>query len=104
MSSRTGSDSIGEYGRLPQMSGGVSCEATYSPLSELMRAIILRVVDDFNAGSEFRVEAIEYMADEDDEHIFSFISICSHFGMDPAKTRQNIMFPQQRIATRRRAS
>ena len=104
MSSRTGSDNGGEGSRLPQMTGGVTCEATYSPLSELMRAIILRVVDDFNAGHEFRAEAIEYMADEDEDYIFSFLNICAHFSLDPMKTRQNIMYPPHRIATRRRAS
>jgi hypothetical protein len=95
-----GNDSSG----LPQMLTGSSSAATYSPLSELMRAIILRVIDDYNAGGEYRVEALEYLDDEDDEYIFAFRSICQHFGIDPIKTKNYIMFPAHRIATRRRAS
>ena len=98
--------SAGESGsaRLPQMMSGVSSSQTYSPLSELMRAIILRVVDDFNGTEELKLEAIEYLHDEDEDYIFSFRSICQHFGLDPEKTRERIAFPRHRIATRRRAS
>ena len=104
MSTRTGGNGSYEASSLPQMLTGTSSEATYSPLSELMRAIILRVVDDYNSGGEFRDEALEYLGDEDEEYIFAFRSICYHFGIDPQKTKQNIMFPPHRIATRRRAS
>jgi hypothetical protein len=104
MSTRTGGNGSNDASSLPQMLASTSSQATYSPLSELMRAIILRVVDDYNAGGEFREGALEYLDDEDDEYIFAFRSICQHFGIDPLKTKQNIMFPPHRIATRRRAS
>lgn len=90
--------------RLPQMLSGSSSSATYSPLSELMRAIILRVVDDCNGNEEVKADAVEYLYGEDDEYIFSFPSICHHFGVDPEKTRDHILYPRHRIATRRRAS
>lgn len=94
----------GSGSRLPQMLSGTTSAPTYSPLSELMRAIILRVVDDYNSISDLRQDAVDYLFDEDDEYIFSFRSICNHFGLDPVKTRENIMYPKHRIATRRRAS
>lgn len=104
MNSRNASSGEGNGSKLPQMTSGTSSTATYSPLSELMRAIILRVVDDSTGISELREDALEYLFDKDDEYIFSFISICNHLGLDPAKTREHILKPKHRIATRRRAS
>jgi hypothetical protein len=96
--------SSGLSSRLPQMDSYNSSGPTYSPLSELMRAIILRVVEDYNGAPNLREEAIDYMMNSDEEYIFSFISICQHLGLDPEKTRMNIMYSNRRIATRRRAS
>lgn len=76
----------------------------YTPLNELMRAIILRTIEDYNAGGEFYQEAIEYMFEEEEEYIFSFQAICRHLGFDPEKTRHQIMNATHRISTRRRAA
>ncbi len=91
-------------GKLPQIDKGMHCGGSYNPLSELMRAIILRVVDDLRSGGELRAEAVAYLNDEDEEYIFSFISICRHFDLDPAKTKHHILQPKHKIRTRRRAS
>ena len=77
----------------------------YDPVNELMRAIILRTIEDFNSGGEFHDEAIAYMNDEsDEEYIFSFAAICRHLGFDPQKTRDSILHPTHKISTRRRAA
>ncbi len=91
--------------KLPQMDLSINGGKGYNPLHELMRAIILRAVDDFHTKSgEVREEAIEYMESEEEEYIFSFIAICKHLGFDPAKTKYAIMNAQHRISTRRRAA
>ena len=93
--------------KLPQMDlshGIVGGGRGYDPLHELMRAIILRTIEDFNAAGEFRDEAIAYMHDEEEEYIFSFAFICKHLGFDPEKTRHAIMHAEHRISTRRRAA
>ena len=90
--------------KLPQMDMSYNSGKGYTPLSELMRAIILRAIEDFNSTGEHHDEAIEYLCDEDEEYIFSFVSICRHFGLDPDKTRRAIMFAEHRISTRRRAA
>lgn len=89
---------------LPQMDGAYLLGRGYDPINELMRAIILRVVDDYNSIGEFHDEAMAYLHDEDDEYIFSFLAICRHLGFDPDKTRQSIMYPTHKISTRRRAA
>jgi hypothetical protein len=71
-------------------------------VSELMRAMILRTIEDFNSCERLKVKAIEYMYREDDDYVLSFQSICKHFGMDPVKTRRAIMNATSRISTRRR--
>lgn len=76
----------------------------YNPINELMRAIILRTVEDFHSGGEFLQEAIDYMEDEEEEYVFSFRAICRHLGFDPEKTRYAIVNATHRISTRRRAA
>ena len=77
----------------------------YVAENELMRAIILRAIEDYRNGKgEARDEAIEYLNDEDDEYVFSFIAICRHLGFDPGKTREKILHGTKRISTRRRAA
>ena len=65
--------------KLPEMDMSLMGGRGYDSLSELMRAIILRTVEDFNSSGEFHLEAVTYMEDEDEEYIFSFRSICRHF-------------------------
>ncbi len=84
----------------------------YDPVSELMRAIILRAIEDYNSGGELKEEALNYMynktgdkiyyENEDDPYIFSFSSICNHLELDPEKTRHAIINSKHRISTRRR--
>lgn len=71
-------------------------------VSELMRAMILRTIEDFNSCERLKVKAIEYMINDEDDYILSFRAICSHFGMDPVKTRRAIMDSDNKISTRRR--
>lgn len=83
----------------------IDTEAAYygcESVSELMRAMILRTIEDFNSCERLKVKAIEYMFREDDDYVLSFQSICKHFGMDPVKTRRAIMTATNRISTRRR--
>lgn len=89
---------------LPQMDLAYLGGGGYSALHELMRAIILRTIEDFNSGGEFHQEAIEYLFDEEEDYIFSFRAICRHLGFDPEKTRHHIMHATHRISTRRRAA
>lgn len=96
--------------KLPQMDVAYDLGKGYDSLSELMRAIILRTIDDYHTKGEFRAEAVDYMMggedgdDDNEDYIFSFASICRHLGLDPAKTRHMIMHAQHRISTRRRAA
>ena len=76
----------------------------YDAINELMRAMVLRVVDDFNSIGELHDEAVEYMMDDDEEYLFSFYSICKHMNLDPVKTRNKIMYAESKISTRRRAA
>ena len=89
---------------LPQMDGAYLPGNSWQPINELMRAIILRVVDDYNSVGEFHQDALDYLHDDDEEYVFSFRSICRHLGFDPEKTRHSIMFPKHKISTRRRAA
>ncbi len=89
---------------LPQMDSAYLLGNGYSALNELMRAMILRTVDDYNSGGELGAEAIAYMEDEEEEYVLSFRSICKHMGIDPDKTRYAIMNATHRISTRRRAA
>jgi hypothetical protein len=79
----------------------------YTPVSELMRAIILRAVEDLNCPGELRDDALAFFyaeEDEDDEYVFSFISICRYLGFNPQATRDAIVHAEHRISTRRRAA
>lgn len=89
---------------LPQMDMSYSPGKGYDPINELMRAIILRAIEDYNSKPELREAALEYMYDEEEEYIFSFTAICRHLGFDPQKTRDKIINATHRISTRRRAA
>ena len=90
--------------KLPQIDMSYLGGKGYSPLSELMRAMVLRAVDDYNSTGENHVEAVEWLYSEEEEYIFSFRHICRYLGLDPAKTRQAIINPTHKISTRRRAA
>ena len=89
---------------LPQIDSALLGGNGYDPLNELMRAIILRTIEDYNSGGEFYQEAVDYLFDEDEDYIFSFYAICRHLGFDPEKTRYSIMHATHKISTRRRAA
>lgn len=90
---------------LPQMDAAYLLGNGYTAINELMRAIILRTIEDYNSGAgEYYEEAVDYLYDEDDEYIFSFAAICKHLGFDPGKTREKIVHATHRISTRRRAA
>lgn len=90
--------------KLPSIDMSYDPGKGYDPVNELMRAIILRVIDDFNSEGELHDEAIAYMSDPEEDYIFSFRAICRHLGFDPDKTRHEIMNTTRRISTRRRAA
>ena len=89
---------------LPVMDSAFGASKGYDPVNELMRALILRAIEDLNKPGELRDEAVQYLESEEDEYIFSFIAICRHLGFDPAKTKYAIMNADHRISTRRRAA
>ena len=89
---------------LPQMDMSYHGGRGYDPINELMRAMILRTIEDFNSSGELHLEAVAYMDDEEEEYIFSFRAICRHLGLDADKTRYAIVNATHRISTRRRAA
>lgn len=89
---------------LPQIDMAYDLGKGYDPVCELMRAIILRAIEDFNSGGELKIEALDYLLDEEEDYIFSFIGICKYLSFDPEKTRHAIMHATRRISTRRRAA
>lgn len=94
--------------KLPQIDVSFGAGKGYDPINELMRAMILRVIDDLRSGGEFREEALAYIMndseEDEDEYIFSYRAICRHMNLDPVKTREMILHPVKRISTRRRAA
>ncbi len=95
---------VGSSDRLPEMDLAYLGGGGYSAVSELMRAMILRTIEDLQSGPELRQEALDYLMADDDEYILSFTSICRYFGFDPEKTRYAIINAKTRIRTRRRAA
>ena len=89
---------------LPQMDPAFMGGNGYDPVNELMRAIILRTIEDINSSTEFYQEALDYLLAEEEEYIFSFRAICKHLGFDPERTRFAILNADHRISTRRRAA
>lgn len=106
--------------KLPQMDDAYTHGRGYDAISELMRAIILRTIEDIRHGGEFRQDAIDYLyagfeddsneneATIDEEYIFSFKAICNTLGMNAEMARDNIikaaLHGERRISTRRRAA
>ena len=97
---------------LPSMDGHLTVSRGYNAIHELMRAMILRAVEDYRSGGELREDALKYFFDDDgdedetgqEDYVLSFSYICKHLGMDPAQTRDAIMNATHRISTRRRAA
>ena len=104
MSFENTESSVSSSDRLPQMDEAYDMGRGYNAVSELMRAIILRTIEDVNSGGELKDEALIYLYEEEDEHVFSFKSICKYFGFDADKTRFAILNSKTRIKTRRRAA
>jgi len=90
--------------KLPQMDMSYIGGRGFDSINELMRAIILRTIEDLNSGGELKAEALAYMYDAEEEYIFSFNAICRHLGFDPEKTRHYIINAKHKISTRRRAA
>ena len=90
--------------KLPQIDMSYDPGKGYNAITELMRAIILRVIEDYKTGGLLREEALAYMYDGEEEYIFSFNAICSYLGFDPAAVRFQIENSKRKISTRRRAA
>lgn len=95
---------VGSNDKLPQIDMSYDPGKGFDSINELMRAIILRTIEDFNSGGELHIEAVQYMEDEEEEYIFSFRGICQHLGLDPDLTRYHIVNAKHKISTRRRAA
>ena len=89
---------------IPKIDSSFEPGRPHDPMSELMRSIILRAIDDLRSGGELHVEALKYFNDENGDYVFSFVSICDHFGLDPKLTRKIVLRDSSRISTRRRAA
>ncbi len=100
----TENSSVSYNDKLPQIDMSYDVGKGYNSISELMRAMILRTIEDYNSGGELHDEAVKYMEDEEEEYIFSFRAICFQLGLHPDKTRHAIMNATRRISTRRRAA
>jgi hypothetical protein len=90
--------------RLPQIDNLQDANSAVNPLGELMRAMVLRVIDDVRSGGELKADAMEYMESDDEEYIFGFRNVASYLGVDYRILREAIVNPTHRISTRRRAA
>lgn len=98
---------VGRSTKFPAIDQSIGGGQGYVPENELMRAIILRTIEDIKKGGELKEDALAFLFDEDDEYVFSFISICTHLRFDPQATREAILTAidsGRRISTRRRAA
>jgi hypothetical protein len=94
-------------GKFPGVDAAYIVGNGYVAENELMRAIILRVVEDLKKGGEFKEDAVAFLESDEDEYVFSFKAICDHLGFDPDKTKYAILSAidsGRRISTRRRAA
>lgn len=100
--------SEGSAGRVPLVDGSFSSNSAVSPMGELMRAMVLRVVDDVRAGGELREDALAYMdatpEEGGDDYVLSFKNVASYLGICPKRLRNAIVDPGRSISTRRRAA
>lgn len=95
---------VSDSDKLPEMDLAYLGGNGFSAVSELMRAMILRTIEDIQSNSELREEAVEYLMSDDEDYILSFISICRYFGFNPVKTRYAILNSNSKISTRRRTT
>lgn len=101
-----GFSSGGSGSGMPYVELGHEASSSVNPLGELMRAMVLRVVDDVRAGGEVREDALAYMDDasEDDDYVLSFRNVAAYLGVCPRRLRAAILDPDRSISTRRRAA
>ena len=88
----------------PQVDMSYDPGKSYNPISELMRAIVLRAVEDLNYTGEIHEAARAFFDDDEEDYIFSFRAICRTLGLDPDAAREAILFSGRKIRTRRRAA
>jgi len=89
-------------GRVPSPDAAYEFGPAYVPENELMRAIILRAIEDFQQGGQHMEDAKVFFEDEDEDYVFSFRAICHTLHIDPDKMREKIYNRTKRISTRRR--
>lgn len=104
MSNRSGDSSVSNSDGVPQVDLSHEGGNGYVPENELMRAIILRAIEDYKQQTEHYQDAIDFFNSEEDEYVFSFVAICRHLGFSPEKTRDSILNATHKISTRRRAA
>ena len=77
-------------------------------MGELMRAMVLRVVDDVRAGGELRDDALSYMdatvEEGAEDYVLSFVNVAAYLDICPERLRSAILDPMRSISTRRRAA
>lgn len=75
------------------------------PVRALMQAILLRAIEDFQAGGGLRDEAIRFLRGEDPyntDHLFSFGSICDALGLSPEAVLKRLHDSFSKVHLRRR--
>ena len=60
------------------------------PEKNLMRAILRGALDDVEKRGISHKEAWNYIMDNDDSYLYSFISICNHLGICPQRIRNTL--------------
>lgn len=87
------------------MGDGISDQS--NPLATLMRAILLKAIEDFQKGGHLRRDALRYLHEklsEHDDHVFSFQSICESLQLDPHSVRTRITGLTKPVRFRRRVA
>lgn len=91
----------------PEVDLGDGQTDTGNPLGTLMRAILIKAIEDFQKGGQLRRDAMRYMFEslsEKEDHVFSFASICETLQLDPQSVRTRIVSLTKPVRFRRRVA
>jgi hypothetical protein len=69
------------------------------PEKDLLLAILTRAILDLKQGRHIRMKALEFFLDREDDHIFSFQSICVYLEINPIQLLQRIGVKNIRYTT-----
>ncbi len=91
----------------PQGNTGENGDDPSNPLSTLMRAVLIKAIEDFQKGGQLRRDVLRYLHEnhsEFDDHVFSFNSICEALQLDPQSVRSSIFGLTKPVRFRRRVA